>query len=349
MDEQEYRAREVELRERQLAFEREKFLTEQERDVKPRRGLAGVFTAGALTALTPMAGVFLDLQQADRQEFEGRLNNLRDGYDFYFGLRETLKASGDAGDLEAVVRTMSTAFPEAYCGVRPDLHRLALTRGASEEENAALVGSILGLSEVTPLDASGGSLVARWAPWRKLGERRIVCDPIALVETMAPMPEGAPVERAKPLEAEVGVGAKALQGEGAPAEAAAAAASAAAAAFPTLAPATRGYMVYLHADVRVSADVLGPERPFLSERGFALAPGVAPMPFPVTKALVRFYQKDQQADAEALARWLSERFAAQGVVFQAKVSRLPLPPRDILEVWLPRSLGPAETSSPARK
>lgn len=329
MDEKDHRARELELQERRLAFEREKFLTEQEQQPKQRRGLSGVLTAGLLTALAPLAGIFLDLQQADRQDFEARLNNLRDGYDFYFGLRENLKEQGDAGDLEAVVRTMSTAFPEAFCGVRPDLHRLALSRGASQEENAALVGSILALDQVRVLQSRTGSLVAELAPWRQGRERTIVCDPIA-GQAMAPVPEAAPIERAKPLEP------KARLGDRSAAVAAAAAAPLAAeAAAPILAPATRGYTVYLHVNQDADKDVLGSERSYLGERGYHIAAGVAASPFPIGQGLVRYYRDNQKADAEALAKWLTQQLGADGAGFSAKPVRVPGGPDDILDVWLP--------------
>lgn len=339
MDEKDYRARELELQERRLAFEREKFLTEQERQPKPRRGLAGVFTAGLLTALAPLAGVFLDLQQADRQDFESRLNNLRDGYAFYFGFRQKLKEEGDAGDLEAVVRTMSTAFPEAFCGVRPDLHRLALSRGASQEENAALVGSILALDQVRPLQSRTGSLVAELAPWRKGRERMIVCDPI-VSGAMAPAPETAPIERAKPLEKKMRSGALADA-----ASVAAAAADEFSSAAPELAPASRGYTVYLHVNLGAEKDVLGPERPYLGERGYHIAAGVAVSPFPIGQGLVRYYREEQKADAEALAAWLTQKFAATGGRFSTKAVPVPGGPDDILDIWLPAEPSPP----PARR
>lgn len=335
MDEKDYKARELELQDRRLAFEREKFLVEQEQQPKPRRGLAGVFTAGLLTALAPMAGIFFDLQQADRQEFEARLNNLRDGYDFYFGLREKLKEDGDAGDLEAVVRTMSTAFPEAFCGVRPDLHRLALSQGASQEENAALVGSILALDQVRALQSSTGSLVAEIAPWRKERDRTIQCDPI-VGGAMAPVPEAAVIERAKPLEPKVQKSERALRSaDSSVAAAAAEAMIAIEPAAPVLAPATRGYTVYLHVNRDADKDVLAPEWPFLGERGYHLAAGVAASRFPIKEGLVRYYRDEQKADAEALAAWLTQRFRAEGTRFSAKAVRVPGGPNDILDVWLP--------------
>lgn len=336
MDEQELKARELELRERQLAFERERFLTEQDAKAKPKGGLARAFSAGALAALVPVVGVFLDIQEADRQSFETRLANLTDGYAFYFELRKYLKEQGDASDVEAVVRTMSTAFPEAFCGVRPDLHRIALAKGDSAEQNAELVSSILALDELTEQQEAASSGVAAMMPWRRHGERTIRCEPIALEQDapIAPAETAPPEPQAATAEAAPSLALRSLEASAPPP--------------PT---ASRHYTIYVQVGANRGRDVLASDRPALADHGFHLAAGVERMKFRIRRPQVRYYRADQATDAEALAAWLSQRFAGEGLTFEAVELRRPGLPDGILELWIPEAAGaaapaPAAESAP---
>jgi len=311
MDETELRLRELELRERQLAFEREKWLLSQDEQQAPKTGWLKALGAGALAALAPAIGVFLDIQQADQQEFDTRLTNLREGYAFYFGLRQSLKESGDAADVEAVARTMSTAFPEAFCGIRPDLHGIALGKGSSPEENADLVWGILALDTLRERVERPGLFATRFLPWRRTEERVVRCEPIAVTGSAAPrlVPGTAAAEAA--VEA----------GDAAP--------------LPDLAPAGRAYTLYLHLSAGRDPATLSAERPFLAERGYRLAPGADVMPFGFRRAQVTFYDENQRGDADALAAWLSARFAADGLQFRVQRATRGALQEGILEVWTP--------------
>lgn len=330
MDETELRLRELELRERQLAFEREKWLTEQDGPKKPKADWVRAFGTGVLAVLAPAVGVFLDVQQADQQVFETRMANLREGYDFYFTQRQALRERGDAADLDAVARTMSSAFPEAYCGVRADLHRIALGKGATPEENADLVWGILATDTVTQAAPKGELWLTQLLPWRRGQDRVITCEPISA----APARPAAQEPVAPQAEAKSQI------------------AAAAAPALPDLAPSERPYSVYLHVSAGREAGVLGEERPYLAERGYRLAVGSRPMDFPFKRAQVTYYQDAQERDAQALAAWLSVHFQAEGLTFTAVRSRRPSLKEGLLELWVPaaapKAPGPDPVESPSR-
>lgn len=311
MDETELRLRELELRERQLAFEREKWLTEQDQQQAPRTDWLKAFGTGALAVLVPVSGVFLDVQQAERQAFESRMSNLREGFDFYFNQRQALKDAGDAADVEAVAHTLSTAFPEAYCAVRADLHRIALTKGATPEENADLVWSILARDTVQLPAPKSELWVTQYLPWRRADTLSLTCDPIVRAQPLAAAPDEP---FAAPEDAKAG---------------------ASTAPAPELAKAAKAYTVYLHVSAGRDPGALATERPYLAERGYRLAAGSAPMAFPFQRARVTFYEDAQEGDAQALASWLGTHFAGEGLTFQAVRSQRRSLREGLLEIWIP--------------
>ena len=356
MDEQDIRIRELDLRERSLAFEQEKLAHDRSPKSRPGRFLRA-FGAGAIAVMVPVSGMFLDVQQADRQAFEARLANQTDGYDFYFQLREFLKEKGDAADVEAVVRTMSTAFPDAFCGVRPDLHRIALGKGDSPEQTADLVGDILARQELSQETSGSGSFLTRWLPWRGDSKRLIECDPIVDNRAAAPIPPADPVIASAESRRgdQAGSAPRVVLAMPAPAPSPEQSASdapdlpsAAArsvrlpersqnieAQAPALAAASRAYTVYVQISGDRGADLLAKERALLNERGFRLTAGVERTKFSFADAEVRYYRDDQTADAQVLADWMTKHFASEGLVFTTKpVLRKGLPD-GILEIWVP--------------
>lgn len=369
MIEQDLKIRELELRERALAFEQEKH--QQAQNPRPRPGgVLRAFGAGAIAVMVPLSGMFLDIQQADRQAFEARLANQTDGYDFYFQLREFLKVKGDAADVEAVVRTMSTAFPDAFCGVRPDLHRIALGKGDSPEQTADLVGDILARQELSQETASSGSFLTRWLPWRGQSERLIECDPIVDNRAAAPIPPAEIVAQATPSPARTGrasespSGAASTEGRPRPIILAAPQPPQPGAASdsppsevqrsaqqqqraqtesgqaleqntPALAAASRAYTIYVQICGDRGADILADERALLNERGFRLSAGVERTKFIFTEAEVRFYRDDQAADAQLLANWLTQQYQSEGLIFTTKAVRRKGLPDGIMELWVP--------------
>ena len=354
MNEQDIRIRELDLRERSLAFEQEKLAHERSPKSRPGRFLRA-FGAGAIAVMVPVSGMFLDIQQADRQAFEARLANQTDGYDFYFQLREFLKEKGDAADVEAVVRTMSTAFPDAFCGVRPDLHRIALGKGDSPEQTADLVGDILARQELFQETSGSGSFLTRWLPWRGDSKRQIECDPIVDNRAAAPIPPADPVIASveSPVRAEAQRAPGPIVALGAPAPAPTPEPSTSAdapvtrsirlpertqsaeTATPALAAASRAYTVYVQICGDRGADILAEERALLTERGFRLTAGIERTKFLFTNPEVRYYRDDQAADAQILADWMTKQFASEGLVFATKLVLRKGLPDGILEIWVP--------------
>lgn len=349
MNEQDIRIRELDLRERSLAFEQEKLAHERSPKSRPGRFLRA-FGAGAIAVMVPVSGMFLDIQQADRQAFEARLANQTDGYDFYFQLREFLKEKGDAADVEAVVRTMSTAFPDAFCGVRPDLHRIALGKGDSPEQTADLVGDILARQELFQETSGSGSFLTRWLPWRGDSKRQIECDPIVDNRAAAPIPPADPViaSAESPNRAEV-PGPRVVLAMPAPAPEPSSSEDVpttrsirlpekpqiAETAAPALAAASRAYTVYVQICGDRGADILAEERALLTERGFRLTAGIERTKFLFANPEVRYYRDDQAADAQILADWMTKHFASEGLVFTTKAVLRKGLPDGILEIWVP--------------
>lgn len=349
MNEQDIRIRELDLRERSLAFEQEKLAHERSPKSRPGRFLRA-FGAGAIAVMVPVSGMFLDIQQADRQAFEARLANQTDGYDFYFQLREFLKEKGDAADVEAVVRTMSTAFPDAFCGVRPDLHRIALGKGDSPEQTADLVGDILARQELFQETSGSGSFLTRWLPWRGDSKRQIECDPIVDNRAAAPIPPADPViaSAESPNRAEA-PGPRVVLAMPAPAPEPSSSEDVpttrsirlpekpqiAETAAPALAAASRAYTVYVQICGDRGADILAEERALLTERGFRLTAGIERTKFLFANPEVRYYRDDQAADAQILADWMTKHFASEGLVFTTKAVLRKGLPDGILEIWVP--------------
>ena len=349
MNEQDIRIRELDLRERSLAFEQEKLAHERSPKSRPGRFLRA-FGAGAIAVMVPVSGMFLDVQQADRQAFEARLANQTDGYDFYFQLREFLKEKGDAADVEAVVRTMSTAFPDAFCGVRPDLHRIALGKGDSPEQTADLVGDILARQELFQETSGSGSFLTRWLPWRGDSKRQIECDPIVDNRAAAPIPPADPViaSAESPNRAEV-PGPRVVLAMPAPAPEPSSSEDVpttrsirlpekpqiAETAAPALAAASRAYTVYVQICGDRGADILAEERALLTERGFRLTAGIERTKFLFANPEVLYYRDDQAADAQILADWMTKHFASEGLVFTTKAVLRKGLPDGILEIWVP--------------
>ncbi len=359
MDEQEIKIRELDLRERALSIEQEKLFNAKNPAARTG-GVLRAFGAGAIAVMVPISGMFLDVQQADRQAFEARLANQTDGYDFYFQIRGFLKEKGDAADVEAVVRTMSTAFPDAFCGVRPDLHRIALGKGDSPEQTSDLVGDILARQELVQDTSASGSFLTRWLPWRGESKRVIECDPIVDNRAAAPIPPAQEPEvvARSAASGEAGTGpvilalpspiapnersANAREAQPgkrtlAPADAPAETDQSGAAAPIALAAASRAYTVYVQICGDRGANLLAGERALLSERGFRLTAGVERTKFSFSEAEVRYYRDDQAADAQILADWLSKQYASEGLTFTTKVERRKGLPDGIMEVWVPEA------------
>ncbi len=349
MTDADLKERELALAEQRLAFERERL--EFERVGKKKGGGLTSLGAGLLAGIISIAGVFLDVQQANQQNFSARMTNLTQGYDFYFSQRDKLKASGDAGDLDAVIDTMTKAFPEAYCGIRPDLHRLAKTKGASEEENAQLVARILSTGELRRAGDPASSLLGRMPFPNKEEALAVECAPLTetggeTVEAKSeadPKPQETPAPEAATDLAASEPGEPAEEGAAAPQPSARAQTRdlvAPSVAAPSgrraaLAAARQPYRVFLQVGSGRRRDVLAGEREFLSGKGYRIAVGVERVGFAVKRAEVRYYRETQKADAEALAAWLTTYFKSEGLVFTAAAPRRRGLPDGILDVWIP--------------
>jgi hypothetical protein len=129
---------------------------------------------------------------------------------------------------------------------------------------------------------------------------------------------------------------------GAAPPAAATAPAAAEALVPAPAPAAPAaeeerYRVYVHVAPGSQPGRIDPLRADLGRAGFAIGPRVEAVSFPFNAAEVRYYKEDQKADAEALAKLLTDGFAPEKLVFAAKslAEQYPNLPDQVLEVWIP--------------
>jgi hypothetical protein len=105
---------------------------------------------------------------------------------------------------------------------------------------------------------------------------------------------------------------------------------------PAPTPASHSYRVFLQAGAARDAAALEPLRDEAAGLGFRMTEPQS-LRRPMQGPHVRFFEPEQAADATALAEFLTQRFASEGLVFDTRSAGRNYQnlPEDTLEVWIP--------------
>jgi hypothetical protein len=322
MADSEIQARELALRERALELEERKMRTSF---VDWLKGLG-------LPIASLVASVAVFLVQAQQQGFERSLNSVRDGYKMYFdGVSKVdLKTVDDYYDAKRVLETTTKIYPEVFCGARNDL----VTRIMSAPMNVDREPLMAEINELPAPDPSAGLTQPKWLKLAWLEPSLPTCNtlPKAGPADAANTPATAAAPQTAPSN---GVAAKDAKSE--TAKIAPSAPSPAAAADQAATP-QRAYRVFVQVGPTRDRDAINAMSGEAATLGYRMS-GAEQMRWPINRAEVRYFGPDQQADAEALAKWMTTKFASEGIAFRARAigKMFPNLPEDTMEVWVPDS------------
>jgi hypothetical protein len=314
----EMQARELALRERALEIEERKMRTSFVDWVKSL----------GLPIASLVASVAVFIVQAQQQGFERSLNSVRDGYKMYFdGVSKIdLKTVDDYYNAKRVLETTSKIYPEVFCGARNDL----VTRIMSAPLNVDREPLMAEINELPAPDPSAGLTQPKWSKldWLEPSVPKCNALPKAGPADAANTPATAAAPQAAPPD---GVAAK-------KSETAKIAPSAPTPAADQATTPTRAYRVFVQVGPTRDRDAINAMGAEAATLGYRMA-GAEQMRWPINRAEVRYFGPDQQTDAEALAKWMTTKYAGEGITFRARAigKMFPNLPEDTMEVWVPDS------------
>ncbi len=320
MADNEIQARELALRERQLELDEQKM----------RTSFVDWLMGLGLPIASLVASVAVFLVQAQQQGFERSLNSVRDGYKMYFDgvAKIDLKTIDDYYNAKRVLETTSKIYPEVFCGARNDL----VTRIMSAPMNVDREPLMAEINELPAPDPSAGLTQPKWSKLDWLEPSVPKCS--TLPKAGPADAANAPASAAPPASAATSDGVAAKDSKTATAKIAPATPSSAEQA----ATPARAYRIFVQIGPTRDRDAVNAMGGEAAALGYRMA-GAEQMRWPINRAEVRYFGPDQQADAEALAKWMTTKYASEGITFQARAigKMFPNLPEDTMEVWIPDS------------
>lgn len=306
--------------------------------------------------------------QMQQQAFERKLNNIENGYQFYFEKRTGLQTASDDNTEIALLQMLGSAFPNVYCNVRADMHARVTAVEVlpdaddthfREEDRALLITFIV--ANRTPERPEFRTDFGALMPWAREPDPTTCTADFDLERERVASAEGDASAPPPPTSSETPAGVDAP-----PAATEAPASDVAVAAPPSSrAPTvesirergqrelnraeirggteyslrTQTYQVFFHlreGSSRRASDI-DPLRAPLATANFRVMRGVRTVnasDFP-SAGVVRYFGADQEQAANELVAVLSQQFP--GVTFHAQAigAQYPNMPPSNIEVWIP--------------
>lgn len=303
--------------------------------------------------------------QMQQQEFQRKLNNIENGYQFYFEKRTALQTSADAVTETSLLQMLGSAFPNVYCNVRADMYSRATQAegstapdGASpapfREEDRTYLLSFL-LANRTPQRAEYRTDFGSILPWAKeptpqacnsdFDQQRAEVAPTAAsgtststATTTTPAPPAASDVVAAAPETTTGSLAGARPHDARISTRVPAQMQGARLPSRMLALRAQTYQVFFHLRQGSTHDVsiVDPVRATLAQANFRVMRGVR-MVDGAFEPQVRYFGPEQQSTANDLVNVLNAQYQAEGLHFTAVAigQQYPNMPPSNIEVWIP--------------